>query len=91
MDVIISGPWMLAVDPQMLWGTDEVCVDVIMGLDWGRVRSGWTLSWFCLMDALGNGWTLYGLLMDAAGQAGYGRALLGCLDGSCHARRSSGL
>ncbi|OLQ07127.1 hypothetical protein AK812_SmicGene9481 [Symbiodinium microadriaticum] len=23
VDVIISGPWMLAVDPQMLWGTDE--------------------------------------------------------------------
>ena len=38
MDVIMVGPWMLTVDPQMLWGTDEVCVDVIMVLDWGRVR-----------------------------------------------------
>ena len=48
------GPWMLTVDPQMLWGTDEVCVDVIMVLDWGRVRSGWTwtLSWF-------GPWTLW--------------------------------
>ena len=46
---------MLTVDAQMLWGTGEVCVDVIMVLDWGRVRSGWTLLWFWPMDALGNG------------------------------------
>ena len=48
MDVVTVGPWMLTVDPQMLLGTDEVWVDVIMGLDRGTVRSGWTwtLSWF---------------------------------------------
>ena len=49
------------------------------------------LSHGCSGERMRSGWTLYGLLMDAAGQAGYGKALLGCLDGSCHARRSSGL
>ena len=27
---------MLAVDPPMLWGTDEVCVDVIHGIGLGQ-------------------------------------------------------
>ena len=67
------------VGPWMLWGTDDVWVDVIMVLARGcrgqrmwdevrvdviivlaygsveRMRFGWTLSWFFLMDALGNG------------------------------------
>ena len=46
-------------DPWMLWGTDDVWVDVIMVLAHGctgeRMRSGWTLPWFWPMDALGNG------------------------------------
>ena len=63
MDVTTVGPWMLAADPQMPWGTDEVCVDIIMVLDWASVRSGWTLFWFWPnaqkngrpVDALGEG------------------------------------
>ena len=46
---------MLPLDPQMLWETDEVWVDVIMVLDLGTVRFGWMLLWVWPMDAVGNG------------------------------------
>ena len=62
MDVIMVDLW-------MLWGTDDVWVDIIMVLAHGcigeRMRFGCTLL---PMDALGN--ELYGLPMDASGQAG---------------------
>ena len=49
-DVITAGGW-------MLWGTDEVWVDVIMvfahGCSGERMRSWWTLSWF-------DPWMLWG-------------------------------
>ena len=58
------------VDPWMVWGKDEVWVDVIivlgLGCCGGRMMSGWTLSWFWPkswlwpMDALRDGWGLGG-------------------------------
>eukprot|EP00439_Symbiodinium_sp_Y106_P016019 s613_g2.t1 len=48
----------------MLWGTDEVWVDVIMvfahGRSGERMRSWWTLSWF-------DPWMLWGAQEDKFG------------------------
>ena len=64
MDVIIVDPW-------MLWGKDEVWVVDIMVDPWvnwranvaglthgwsrGGMRSGWTVSLFWALDAVGDG------------------------------------
>ena len=57
------------VDPRMLWGTDDVSVDVIMVWAHGYP-----------MDAAGermrSGWTLCGLPMDAPWQPGNYQVLL---------------
>ena len=47
------------VGPWMLWGTDEIWVDAIMVLAHG-----------CCGERMRSGWMLYGLPVDAPGQAG---------------------